>query len=174
MNRKLEASYAHLFAYIDEHVLKLEPASFMTDFERGMRNALKTVWPAVEQYTCWFHFCQAVKRHSAQIPEFMSILRNEAATLRIYYEVMCLPLLPPTEMRQAFEELKTEAVAKHGTLYETFMRYIESHWMKKVKIAYTYPKLYIFQIVYIFLIGRARKDLRARPTLPHNIIIRGI
>lgn len=132
MTRKLEESYAHLFAYIDENIFQLQPASFMTDFERGMRNALKTVWPAVEQFTCWFHFCQAIKKHSSQIPEFMGILRSEASTLKIYYEVMCLPLLPPPEMREAFEELKLEAVAKHGQLYSTFMRYVESHWMKKV------------------------------------------
>lgn len=71
----------------------MEPASFMTDFERGMRNALKKVWPAVDQFTCWFHYCQPIKRHSAQIPEFMQIVRGEAGALKIYYDIMCLPLL---------------------------------------------------------------------------------
>lgn len=132
MTRKLQESYEHLFRYIDANILQLKPASFMTDFERAMRNALRTVWPEAIQSTCWFHYCQAIKRHASQIPEFLAIARSEAKTIRIYYDVMCLPLLPAASIKIAFEELKMEAAAKHGTLHTKFMRYIESQWIKKV------------------------------------------
>lgn len=132
MTRKLEASYEHLFRYINTNILQLKPASFMTDFECGLRNALRSVWPAAEQYICWFHYCQAIKRHASQIPQFLSLARSSGKTIRIYYEIMCLPLLPATSIKVAFEELKADAKAKHGTLYTKFMRYIESQWIRKV------------------------------------------
>lgn len=132
MTRKLECSYAHLFEYINTSILELKPATFMTDFEKGMRNAIKKIWPDANQFTCWFHYCQAIKRHSVQIPEFMTIVRGDRGTLKLYYDVMCLPLLPAANINEAFMELKLEASAKHGDLYAKFMHYVESYWLKKV------------------------------------------
>lgn len=132
MTRKTEACYIHLFEYIDEYIMKLMPASFMTDFERAMRNALKKVWPLVDLFTCWFHYCQAIKKHSSQIPEFMGILRGEPSTLKTYYEIMCLPLLPSHQIQDAYNEIKLEATTRYGELYSKFMRYVESQWLKKV------------------------------------------
>lgn len=172
MTRKLESSYEHLFTYINTNVCELKPASFMTDFERGMRNAIKTVWPEVNQYTCWFHYCQAIKRHSAQIPEFMSIVRGETSKLKIYYDVMCLPLLPPADINIAFMELKAEALAKYGELYTKFLHYVESYWLKKVDnylncilCAFNETENYIIPPA---LIGRARKNFGARSKRTHN------
>lgn len=132
MTRKLQKSYEHLFRYIDTNIFAMKPTSVMTDFEVGMRNAVHTVWPAADQFTCWFHYCQAVKKHSSQIPEFLAIARGDVETIKIYYHIMCLPLLPAHDMRAAFDQLKLEAKAKHGNLYTKFMRYIEKQWMTKV------------------------------------------
>lgn len=182
MTRKLEKSYEHLFRYIDAHILELKPTSFMTDFERAMRNALRTVWPAAEQFTCWFHYCQAIKRHASQIPEFLSIARSEAKTIRIYYDVMCLPLLPAASIKIAFEELKMEAAAKHGTLYTKFMRYVESQWIKKVSINRSIePNAFLFLDKSLFLfsvsfsplyvcVGRAGKYFSPWSAFENNFV----
>lgn len=92
MSRKTQESYTHLF--IKAHIFDLKPTSFMTDYERAMRNGLHAVWPDAGMFACWFHYCQAIKKHASQIPQFMTIARSDGDRIKLYYEIMCLPLLP--------------------------------------------------------------------------------
>lgn len=79
MNRKTQAAYEGVLEYIDEHVLPLRGvASFTTDFELAMRNALNRLDPSVKRFTCYFHFCQAVKRRAWQTPGLVKIIRSNA------------------------------------------------------------------------------------------------
>lgn len=114
MTRKTQAAYTHLFRCIDDEILPLNPSSFMTDYEVAMRNALGTVYPEAQMYGCWFHFCQAVKRHASQIGGFLVAARSNNESAEIYYDLLCLPLLPPQYIINVFNLIKMESKNKHG------------------------------------------------------------
>lgn len=134
MSRKSEEAYEHLFRYIDTEICSLNPTTFMTDYERAMRNALREVFPAAKLFTCWFHFCQAVKRHASQIPQFMACVRNNDDAAKLYHKFLCVPLLPAEEISETFNLLKVEAKAKLGTKFNVFLQYYERQSLKAVGI----------------------------------------
>lgn len=96
--------------------MQLKARSFMTDFERAMRGALREVHPTASFYTCWFHFAQAVKRHVIEVGGLMEHLRNNAALAKVYYQLMCLPLPLPLLVKE-------ESIAEHGNVLDKFFRY---------------------------------------------------
>lgn len=183
MTRKTEQCYVHLFKYIDKNICQLRPTTFMTDFEKAMRNGLSAVWPDAAQYTCWFHYCQAVKKRASQLPEFLMTARADPSTIKAYYEIMCLPLLPAEVMEDAFREIKLEALARHGLLYQKFMNYIENQWILRVFIfIHSFVLIdigvgvsFIYLIWYnLKLVGRATKYLIKWTPHSHYIVIRGL
>lgn len=102
MTRKTEATYTHLFKCIEAEILALNAFSFMTDYEVAMRNALGIVYFDAKLFSCWFHFCQSVKRHGSQIDGFMLAARSNTKSAKLYYELLCLPLLPPEHIMNVF------------------------------------------------------------------------
>lgn len=132
MTRKTQACYEHLFKCIELEIVALQPQSFMTDYETAMRNGLATVYPTAKLFGCWFHFCQAVKRHGSQLTGFMAAVRDDRDKAKIYFHLLCLPLLPANLIEITFKAIKLEATMKYGKLFETFFKYYESQWIKKV------------------------------------------
>lgn len=61
MSRKTQACNEHLFRAIND-IFPLNGKCFMTDYEIAMRNGLEMVYPNMIRRSCWFHFCQAVKK----------------------------------------------------------------------------------------------------------------
>lgn len=130
MSRKTEICYRHLFKFIESEIMSLQCESFMTDFERAMRNALRKQYPRVHLFTCWFHFCQAAKRHASQIPTFMAAIRQDKAAATIYHKFLCLPLLPADDIEAAYYELALEAKACNAKLFKNFLEYFENNGSK--------------------------------------------
>lgn len=135
MTRKTQEAYTHLFKYIDAEIIKLQPTSFMTDYEVAMRNALRSVFPEAQLSSCWFHYCQAVKRHGSQIGGFLMTARNNTETAKVYYQILCLPLLHADHILEVFKVIRMEAKSAHDTLFDKFMEYMERQWMLKVNIS---------------------------------------
>lgn len=97
MSRKSERCYIHLFTALKQ-IFDLTGESFMTDFEIAMRNAIRHVYPGARLHTCWFHFCQAAKRKTYQIPMFIRSIQANEKMKSIYYKLLSLPLLPAADM----------------------------------------------------------------------------
>lgn len=132
MTRKTQEAYTHLFQCIEAEIINLEPTSFMTDYEVAMRNALRVVFPEAQLSSCWFHYCQAVKRHGSQIGGFLMAARKNTETAKVYYQILCLPLLPADYILDVFSIIRMEAKSAHGDLFDKFMSYMDRQWMKKV------------------------------------------
>lgn len=111
----------------------MECKSFMTDFEKAMRNALRKCFPKPELYTCWFHFTQAVKKHASKQSNFIALIRSNKEAQHIYYKLMCLPLLPPGEILAAFNKLKEEAKNIAERSFKNFIVYYEHQWIVVVR-----------------------------------------
>lgn len=102
----------------------------MTDYERAMRSALRKIYPGAEQYACWFHYCQALRRHANAIPGFVPAIRSNMGALEMYGKFLCLPLLPAAKIDEAFNLIKAEAYDED--LFRRFLKYYEKQWMKQV------------------------------------------
>lgn len=182
MTRKTQEAYTHLFQYINTEIIVLHPHSFMTDYEVVMRNALRFVWPEAQMAGCWFHFCQAVKRHGSQIGGFLMAARKNTDTAKVYYQILCLPLLPAAYITDAFNLIRMKASAAHGDLFDTFMDYVERQWIKKVNFyLHRSPHLlsiFIFVLIvffpFHFFLGGAAQYLGRRPSNANHGLTRGL
>lgn len=56
MNSKKQKCYEAVFRYIEEKVINLNPKSFHTDYEAGLRGALRTTYSNVQLKGCWLVF----------------------------------------------------------------------------------------------------------------------
>lgn len=131
MTRKTTEAYVALFAFIAEKVCILNPVSFMTDYEAGMRNAIRTSFPACAPKGCYFHYTQALRKRGQKLSGFFPTIVKNKEQHRLYHKFLVLPLLPPGLIPGAFAILKS-AARSHGTIFDNFVTYFEMHWMLMV------------------------------------------
>ncbi|KAF0723322.1 Uncharacterized protein FWK35_00024173, partial [Aphis craccivora] len=101
LSGKTEEIYVELLSYI-RNVLPLtySQLTIITDYEYGLMNAIKTIFPESDQQGCYFHFCQAIIRfiRNKKASIYHLITKNEIAArvLRMihYSQVLALPYLP--------------------------------------------------------------------------------
>lgn len=132
MSCKKQICYTHIMQYIHEHICSLDGASFMTDYETAMRNAIAGQYPNMSLRCCWFHFCQAVKKKASTFGGFVNIIRNNLIEREIYYKLMCLPLLPPEMILTGFEILRKMAERVTFAPFHDFLKYYERQWIIRV------------------------------------------
>lgn len=56
MNKKTKKCYEEMLRYIKENVFDMEPSTVVTDYEEGMRKAIRNVFPTVKTVGCWYVF----------------------------------------------------------------------------------------------------------------------
>lgn len=131
MSRKTQACYLKLFKYLEENVCSLKCSTFITDYERAMKNALKELHPESTLTSCWFHFCQAVRKHVSQIPELFELIRKNTKAAFIYRQFQCIPLLPENQIKPTFEKLKIIAEKFDKKSFTNFLSYYKHQWIIK-------------------------------------------
>lgn len=132
MSRKTTKAYHHVFKYIQNKIFDMACFSFTTDFERAMRNALRSIYPNSKFILCWFHFTQAAKKRAMQTPQLIPYIRQNREAEEIYYKLLSLPLLPAHHIKNEFQRLKVIARARHRTVFADFLNYYEQQWIIKV------------------------------------------
>lgn len=132
MTRKTSQCYSAVFKYIEEKMnFKLKPAEFMTDYEEGMRLAIKKRWSNAVIRGCWFHFCRAVDRRFRRLG--LNRIKNKHAK-KIRKMLMSIPLLPAHLIHEGFEIIKR--FAKKHRLFKRFTKlfsYFQRQWLSQVK-----------------------------------------
>lgn len=127
MTRKTKVAYTHLLKTIEQN-WKLKPSSLTTDFEKGLRNALRLMYPETKMLGCWFHFCQCLRRRVRSLG-LSSFLKSNAAARKVYHKLLCLPLIRSDCIEAAFEQLVVEANV-FGDKFQAFLEYIRSEWIE--------------------------------------------
>lgn len=122
-----------MFQYIETNIFKLQPKEMMTDFERGLRNSIKSVYPNVILRGCWFHYCSAMRKKVLQMGLRSLINHNRIAKL-LYKEIMSLPLLPSAKLVNGYVHIKKIA-RDNGLLqpFAEFFHYYQSFWLLEVR-----------------------------------------
>lgn len=132
LTRKTAEAYLAVFKFIEEKLFKLEPAEFMTDFEDGMRLAIKSRWPNVPIRGCWFHLKKRI--HSRCIKTGLhKTLKNNVNGRTLKKMLQNLPLLPENLINEGFSSVQLFAREKQleqsfGGLFSYFKRY----WLNQV------------------------------------------
>lgn len=136
MNKKSMKCYKHFFNYVNTNVFNLDGAVFITDYEAGLRKAIKTEFPNSKLYGCWFHFCQAVRRQiTTKQKELAAYIRqNKKASLE-YHKLLTLPLLPADHILGSFQTIKHDIEDfDHHFKFMSFLEYFERQWLTKVNL----------------------------------------
>lgn len=131
MSGQSENGYTHLLQYVDQNIMSLKCNSFMTDYERALRNALITVSPDAKVTSCWFHFCQACKRNAYKLGMKTILETNENARTS-YYELLALPLLPANQIMDAFQKIELRTTAQQVPRFKPFLKYYHRQWLIRV------------------------------------------
>lgn len=132
MSNRTTESYKAVFDFIESRIFKLEPTGLMTDWEAGMRNALRVCYPEAILRGCWYHFCAAIRKKCLMLG-LHSILKYEADARLIKFQITSLPLLPPESFEEGYEYIKN--MAKDFDLFSTFQAlfsYFEGYWIGQV------------------------------------------
>lgn len=131
MSNKSAEAYKKLFDYIENNVFKLEPTSFMADYEGGIRKAINSCYINAILYGCWYHFKCAVRKHCRGFL-FQIIAENPIAGM-IYRMLLNLPLSPSGKIYEGFQIIKR--IARENYLFEDFkniFKYFENFWLQVV------------------------------------------
>lgn len=162
MSCKKQICYSHILDYIHDDICSLECVSFMTDFERAMRNAIALKYPDAEHRTCWFHFCQAVKRNASKtINGFIHMIRNNVVEREIYYKILCIPLLPPELIPAGYAILEKKAQKipmRNRSQFRAFLDYFHRQWMVAVSVCVLIRHTCVRSFIHLFhrnITGRA-------------------
>lgn len=132
MSKKTQECYLHLFKFIEKNVCSLECDEFITDYERAMKNALKTIHPDSTITSCWFHFTQSDRKNASKFPHFLELITKNSDAAFIYRQFQCLPLLKEMNILPAFEELCSKGNQLNRRAFAPFIKYYKHQWIEKV------------------------------------------
>lgn len=139
MTTKTREAYEHVFQFIDANLFKFQASTFHTDYEMGLRKALRNVFPTATLKGCWFHYCQAMRRKTQTIKGFGAIVRNSVECKEWYRKFLSLPLANAEQIEEMFLILKTELLefpVKQRECLKVFAKYFEKQWMTRVSGIY--------------------------------------
>ncbi|CAI6359323.1 unnamed protein product [Macrosiphum euphorbiae] len=97
LTTRMTQSTYESFLRISEQILPLnyDRLTIITDYERGLMNAVRIIFPHTKLQGCWFHFCQSVirycKRSMHSLYDLFQTTVEAATVLRM---VLALPHLP--------------------------------------------------------------------------------
>lgn len=127
MTRKTPECYGAVFKCIEEKLFKMEPAEIMTDYEDGMRLAIKDHWPRILLKGCWFHLSRAVERRSRKLGLTKLANKNGKVVRKMLKN---LPLLPADRIEEGFQIIIN--FAKKNRLFKRFellFKYYRNYWL---------------------------------------------
>lgn len=166
MSNKKASTYKAVFNYI-ESIYSLKPATMITDYENGLRKAIKECYPYVHLNGCWFHYCFALRRKALKLKLHGLIYKNENGNI-IFYQLKCIPLLPSLLIHKGFKIVKKNARMNGLQKYfSPLFRYWENYWLKIVSFLHEIcllPYIFIYKLcicklqgMFVFTFNRIQK-----------------
>ena len=123
MTSKSQECYTRLFEDLrdlaEERELELEPLYIITDFELGVINASRTVFPTIQNKGCFFHLGQSVWRKVQSLGLSKMYGENENFSL-IVRHLPALAFLPSAEIAASFTRVKAEMPQEADNLITWF------------------------------------------------------
>lgn len=131
MTSKSYNCYLSVLEYIERHIFQMKPDEIITDFEGGMRKAIKSIYPNSILRGCWYHFCCAVSRNFNSFG-LRQLLTSNASVKMIKYKILSLPLLPKKYFYEGYNQIQREV--KEYNLNSNFQPFFDyfKYWLNEV------------------------------------------
>lgn len=140
MSKRTSACYQSVFKKIEQKVLKLEPDELITDFESGLRHAIRKRFPTARLRGCWYHYCAALRKRLVRLG-LQKLFKSNQQAKAIKKQLMCLPLLPAENFKEGYECIKQKAnVWGLSDRFKTFFTFFEDYWFAQVY--FPFPQIY--------------------------------
>lgn len=135
MTHKTTELYTAVFSKVRDLAPHFAPLRVMADFESASVKGLQAVFgTSVIVSGCWFHYSQAVARRAKKIG-LAEPYRNSDTVRKCIRLLMCLPLLPSTDMMEGLEDIRTQCVSTVEAAVQpavsTLAVYVDKQWMSK-------------------------------------------
>ena len=104
------SAYREVFRTLKEQVPGLSVASYMGDFDKAMRKAVRLEFPSIRIHGCHFHYGQALVKNAGSLGLARDI-RAPGEVLKKFLAFAALPLLPAANIEEVFTLCAAEAIA---------------------------------------------------------------
>lgn len=143
---KTADAYYALFKYISKNLFDLAPAEITTDYEEGMRVAIKKYWPKARIRGCVFHYKRAIQRKCKKLGMTKLFKRNKMA--RKVKRMLCeLPFLPENSIMEGYLHIKNIAKKnKVSKRLENLFSYFEGYWLKQASSNFLLTNIAVLMI----------------------------
>lgn len=132
MTRRTTEIYEDVLRFIEERILKLKPAEFITDFEAAMRKAIRRRYRKAVLRGCWYHYSAAIRKKLAKL-NLLGLMKHNIGARTIKVMMQALPLLPPECFMQGYRHVKYLAREwKVFAKFSKFFSYFENFWIAEV------------------------------------------
>lgn len=136
MTRKTADAYRAVFKFVEERLFKMEPGEFMTDFEDGMRLAIRQHWPNVRIRGCWFHLKRAISNKCTSLG-MGRVLKTNRNARKLKKMLGNIPLLPENQIVEGYSSIKDIAHKKKlSKSFGDLFSYFERYWLKQVRLVF--------------------------------------
>ncbi|CAI6370103.1 unnamed protein product [Macrosiphum euphorbiae] len=145
-----EETYTAFFQIV-RHLLPLNYGNLtiITDFERGLMNAVTTVFPESRLQCCWFHFCQSIVRYCRRKNNLLyDLIKTNVIAANVLRMILALAHLPASRghadcqqfcIEDGFREI-VAYIQQYPDVYnrmQTFLfEYIQNFWLNQVGPAF--------------------------------------
>ncbi|XP_022165465.1 uncharacterized protein LOC111030327 isoform X2 [Myzus persicae] len=141
-----EQAYITFFLVVRNMLpLNYDGLTIITDYERGLMNAVQEVFPESRLQCCWFHFCQSIVRYCRRRYNLvLDLIKTNPIAARVLRMVLALPHLPPNRGNESCPNFCIEdgfrAILQYAhqnnEIYqrmETFLiGYVQNFWLIQV------------------------------------------
>lgn len=132
---KTQTLYTNLFREVADWA-DIDPQTILCDFEQGLQNAVKTIWPQATIRGCYFHFTQALWRN-LQTHHLATEYNVPGSQVHKYFKIMqSFPFLPLIDIDEAWRIVKALLPADMAS----FADYFERTWIGTSTTAATFDR----------------------------------
>ncbi|XP_039300138.1 uncharacterized protein LOC111057565 [Nilaparvata lugens] len=125
MRNRNAASYRKLFDLLKAEMPALKPTIVMSDYEAGLKEAVKLSFPTSRHVGCWFHYTQSIQRKAKKI----GIRPGDNDEWSMAKQLMAIALLPPSRAQEATDVL---SLIYHTEKSRVLIDYFRKQWLGKV------------------------------------------
>ncbi|XP_066590830.1 uncharacterized protein [Prorops nasuta] len=138
LDTKKQEFYISVFKFIKSEILPdFKPEICITDFEKGLQNAIAVTFCSVKMQGCYFHYVYRVRKQIKKLKIFTKVKEaniNLASRVFLFIRKLYnLPYLPPKYIKTGFLLIKMEIECNHDLeiLFRKLLKYIFNQWILK-------------------------------------------
>ncbi|XP_034935548.1 uncharacterized protein [Chelonus insularis] len=130
MEKKTASAYTKLLNYFSTILSpQIQPTFITSDFEVALALAIHSNFPEATHSRCFFHYTQAITKRLKKL-RLLPFLQQCRMARVIMKKSIALPLLPPEDMREAYDWLLQNIPECMKSIFHKFLTYYDRQWVQ--------------------------------------------